>query len=76
MKTVRLFALVGIFSVLYSLKPTKAQAQLNALGHPNYVVIGAFSIHNNAIRFVSHAHNDLNMPARFDLNSHRNLNYV
>ncbi|RAV99395.1 OmpA family protein [Pseudochryseolinea flava] len=76
MRTIRLFALVGIFLVLYTLKPTNAQAQINALGHPNYVVIGAFSIHNNATRFVSHAHNDLNMPARFELNTDRNLYYV
>jgi outer membrane protein OmpA-like peptidoglycan-associated protein len=75
-KTIRLFALVGIFSLLLSTPTNVLAEQVDALDHPNYVVIGAFSIHNNAIRFVTHAHNDLNMPARFELNAHRNLYYV
>jgi outer membrane protein OmpA-like peptidoglycan-associated protein len=75
MKTIKLFALVGIFSLL--LTPTALfSEQINADDHPNYVVIGAFSIHQNAIRFTSHAHNDLNMPAHFELNKDRKLYYV
>jgi outer membrane protein OmpA-like peptidoglycan-associated protein len=77
MKTSKFFALVGIFSLLLDSKPTNARnEQINAIDHPNYVVIGAFSIHNNAKRFVTHAHNDLNMPARLELNADRNLYYV
>jgi outer membrane protein OmpA-like peptidoglycan-associated protein len=75
MKTLRFFALVGIFSALIT-PTTLFSEQINADDHPNYVVIGAFSIHKNAIRFTSHAHNDLNMPAQFELNEDRKLYYV
>lgn len=75
MKTFKLFALVGIFSAL--LTPTHLRSQhMNADDHPNYVVIGAFSVHKNAIRFTNHTHDDLNMPAQFELNADRNLYYV
>ncbi len=75
MKTLKLFALVGIFSALVT--PTSLfSEQINADEHPNYVVIGAFSIHKNAIRFTSHAHKDLKMSAKFELNTARNLYYV
>lgn len=53
-----------------------AQAQLNSGSNTSYVVVGAFSIHNNAIRFTSHVHNELNMPAQFELNTERQLYYV
>jgi outer membrane protein OmpA-like peptidoglycan-associated protein len=43
---------------------------------PHYVVIGAFSIQKNAINFVQHINNDLNLNARFDINPNRNLYYV
>lgn len=75
MKTLKLFALVGIFSTLVT--PTSLfSEQINADDHPNYVVIGAFSIHKNAIRFTSHAYKDLKMSAKFELNTARNLYYV
>lgn len=41
----------------------------------NYVVIGAFAIHRNAINFTSHA-KKLNYQARFEMNRNRNLYYV
>ncbi|HYG20411.1 MAG TPA: OmpA family protein [Ohtaekwangia sp.] len=78
MKTIKLFALVGIFLPLMFSQPTKvlSHGQGPFEEYPNYVVIGAFSIHKNAIRFTSHAHRDLNLNARFELNPNRNLYYV
>ncbi len=43
---------------------------------PNYVVIGAFRIYKNAIRFTAHAHKDLKMNAKFEMNPYRKLYYV
>ena len=74
----KLFALVGIFFIVILLEPTVAarveQERLDE--RPNYVVIGAFSIHRNAIRFTAHAHKDLKMNAKFEMNPFRKLYYV
>lgn len=43
---------------------------------PNYVVIGAFSVHRNALRFTARAHSELKVNARFEMNTNRNLYYV
>lgn len=43
---------------------------------PHYVVIGAFSIQKNAIKFVNHANRDLKLNARFEINPYRKLYYV
>jgi len=43
---------------------------------PNYVVIGAFSVHRNALRFTARAHSELKVNARFEMNANRNLYYV
>lgn len=43
---------------------------------PHYVVIGAFSIQRNAIKFVNHVNRDLNLKAKFEINPYRNLYYV
>jgi outer membrane protein OmpA-like peptidoglycan-associated protein len=50
--------------------------ETNTHSPTNYVVIGAFSIQNNAIRFTSHVLDDLNMPAKFEMNPDRKLYYV
>lgn len=42
---------------------------------PNYVVIGAFAHHKNAINFTGDA-NQHKFPARFEMNPNRNLYYV
>jgi outer membrane protein OmpA-like peptidoglycan-associated protein len=79
MRTGNFFALVGIFSVLMAAaQPTKvfSHDQIRIDEPQNYVVIGAFSVHKNAIRFTSHAHRDLHMNARFEMNKSRNLYYV
>lgn len=78
MKTLKLFALVGIFSFSVIKPPTAtAHSQQPALDEfQNYVVIGAFKYHPNALRFTNHAHNDLRLNAHFELNTERNLYYV
>ncbi|MCU0383943.1 MAG: hypothetical protein MUF68_07730, partial [Cyclobacteriaceae bacterium] len=43
---------------------------------PNYVVIGAFAKHKNAIRFTEHARKDLALNALYEINPNRNLYYV
>lgn len=77
MKTLKLFALVGIFSVLHAVQPTAAarpeQANLDEL--QSYVVIGAFKIHRNAVRFSDHAQS-LSLNAKYEKNANRNLYYV
>jgi outer membrane protein OmpA-like peptidoglycan-associated protein len=75
MKTIKLFALVGIFLSLLRPLPTQAYAQLSD-EYPNYVVIGAFKYHKNAIRFTSRASKDLKVNARYEMNPNRNLYYV
>ncbi len=42
----------------------------------NYVVIGAFLIHKNAIQFTEHVRNKCHLDAKFELNQNRNLYYV
>ncbi|HEY5749956.1 MAG TPA: OmpA family protein [Chryseolinea sp.] len=78
MKTYRFFALVGILAIILFDQPTVAarmeQAPMEET--PNYVVIGAFSVHRNALRFTARAHSELKVNARFEMNSNRNLYYV
>jgi outer membrane protein OmpA-like peptidoglycan-associated protein len=78
MKTYRFFALVGILAIIDFDQPTVAarleQAPMEET--PNYVVIGAFSVHRNALRFTARAHSALKVNARFEMNSNRNLYYV
>lgn len=78
MKTYRFFALVGILAIILFDQPTVAarleQAPMEET--PNYVVIGAFSVHRNALRFTARAHSELKVNARFEMNTNRNLYYV
>jgi outer membrane protein OmpA-like peptidoglycan-associated protein len=76
----KFFALVGIFLAL-TLEPAPAKITLNQLdyGPSNYVVIGAFSIKKNAVRFASRAGKQVqsfNLDAKYQLNANRNLYYV
>lgn len=77
MKTLKFFALVGIFSVLFAIQPTAAARpeQVNLDVPQNYVVIGAFKIHRNAVRFSDHAQS-LSLNAKYEKNVNRNLYYV
>jgi outer membrane protein OmpA-like peptidoglycan-associated protein len=74
----KFFALVGIFLSTIVLEPTIAarleQGRLDE--RPNYVVIGAFKVYKNAIRFTARAHKGLNMDVKFEMNPYRNLYYV
>ncbi len=78
MKTLKFFALVGMFLFFIFCQPTTAacfdQDTLDEM--PNYVVIGAFAKQTNAIRFTNHAHNDLELDAKYEMNLRRNLYYV
>jgi outer membrane protein OmpA-like peptidoglycan-associated protein len=79
MKTFKLFALVGTFLVIIiSQQPTAATGleQVNLEAFQNYVVIGAFKYHHNAVRFRDHAQRDLNLDAKYEKNENRDLYYV
>jgi outer membrane protein OmpA-like peptidoglycan-associated protein len=68
------FTRVGIFlAILY--QPLSIYAQIGAEEHPNYVVVGAFAIHKNAIKFTRYV-NRMQMPAKYEMNPNRNLYYV
>jgi outer membrane protein OmpA-like peptidoglycan-associated protein len=74
----KLFALVGIFLIGALIEPTKgARVEQGRMDdRPNYVVIGAFRVYKNAIRFTAHAHKDLKLNAKFEMNPYRKLYYV
>jgi hypothetical protein len=74
------FALVSIFLAI-TLEPAPANTNLDQFefSPSNYVVIGAFSIKKNAIRFTSRANKQVDQikyNAKFELNENRNLYYV
>lgn len=75
MKTLKLFALVGIFLSLLQPLPTESYAQLTG-AYPNYVVIGAFRYHRNAVRFTNYATKSVHLNAKYEINSNRGLYYV
>lgn len=77
MKTIKLFALVGIFSTLLISLPTAASSREQLSDEaPNYVIIGAFKYQRNALRFTQHASRDLSLNAKYEMNPMRNLFYV
>jgi outer membrane protein OmpA-like peptidoglycan-associated protein len=77
MKPIRFFALVGIFTTISIVLPAVAEVrqQTPLSQFPNYVVIGAFAVHKNAINFTRHA-SQLHLAAKFEMNPFRNLYYV
>jgi len=78
MRTLKFFALVSVVLVLGTSRPlygTKFHQQQIGFQKSNYVVIGAFAKHRNAINFVSHA-KDMKFNAQFEMNKVRNLYYV
>lgn len=79
MKTLNFFALGIIFFALSSFRATGLEvkgAQLNNPDDGNYVVvIGAFSIQQNAVKFTSKA-SQLHMDAKYEMNQSRHLYYV
>jgi outer membrane protein OmpA-like peptidoglycan-associated protein len=76
MKKFILFARVGLLFTLVFLQPAiGARQQTSSPEYPNYVVIGAFAIEKNAVKFTDQA-NAMNFHAQFDLNPNRKLFYV
>jgi outer membrane protein OmpA-like peptidoglycan-associated protein len=74
MKTLNIFALGVIICISSAF--SQATANLNAKpANSFYVVIGAFSIQKNAIRFTSSS-DQQQLSAKFELNVQRNLYYV
>lgn len=74
----KLFALVGIFLTIVFSTPTLAtlSEQIPSDERPNYVVIGAFRVYKNAVRFTATAHKNLKRDVKFEMNPHRKLYYV
>ncbi len=77
MKPIKFFATVGIITTISIVLPALAEVKQQAFSgqFPNYVVIGAFAVHKNAIKFTDHAAK-MNMTAKFEMNPSRNLYYV
>jgi outer membrane protein OmpA-like peptidoglycan-associated protein len=77
MRTLNFFALVSVLLVFGVSRPTfgKGLSYQIDLQKSNYVVIGAFAVHRNAINFTSHA-KELKLNAQFEMNRNRNLYYV
>jgi len=79
----RFFALVGIFLASTS-SPLTTDAHRHekfspAQPYKNYVVIGAFAHHKNAIKFTTRANRvveSFSLKATYELNQNRNLYYV
>jgi outer membrane protein OmpA-like peptidoglycan-associated protein len=76
MTILKFFALVGIFSASLHPLPTVAASNQLTDSYPNYVVIGAFRYHRNAMRFTNHATRDLRLDAKYQMNQNRKLYYV
>ncbi|MFZ6012139.1 MAG: OmpA family protein [Bacteroidota bacterium] len=76
MKPFIFFARVG-FLLLLILRPAAGAhvKQINFDEFPNYVVIGAFAIHQNAVKFATLASRQ-HLNAKFEMNPNRNLYYV
>lgn len=62
------------FFIWLLLVPVVASGQ-GAESFPNYVVIGAFAYHENAVHFTADARQQ-RFPAQFEMNPNRNLYYV
>lgn len=78
MRKLNFFALVSIFFISASFITYESAAYHQASSFQpgvNYVVIGAFAVHDNAIKFTSHAM-AMKYDARYEFNPNRNLYYV
>jgi len=79
MRNSKLAVLGVIFFSLFSLLPSNASGALTKKNNPpqqiNYVVIGAFAIHKNAINFTALAVKN-SYSAKYEKNFNRNLYYV
>ena len=79
MRISKFFALGVIFLAIVSFQSLNAKVNRVQVSNPpessNYVVIGAFAIHKNAVNFTAQA-SKLSLNARFEMNVNRNLYYV
>lgn len=79
MRIPKFFALGVIFLAIVSFQSLNAKVNRVQVSNPpesaNYVVIGAFAIHKNAVNFTAQA-SKLSLNARFEMNVNRNLYYV
>jgi outer membrane protein OmpA-like peptidoglycan-associated protein len=79
MKNSEFFALGVIFLTVVSFQPlgagTKRAQTNNTPSNSNYVVIGAFAIEKNAVKFAAEAVKKSH-HAKFEINANRNLYYV
>src|SRR4051812_30864538 len=77
MKLSKLFALVGILISFLRPLPTQSHSLAQLAGqYQNYVVVGAFKYHRNAIRRTNLAIKSLQMNAKYEMNRSRGLYYV
>jgi hypothetical protein len=76
MKTLNIVALGMVLFISGAFSQVIATAGNPETPQPtNYVVIGAFSIHKNAVKFTSAA-NKKSLEAKYEMNKNRNLYYV
>lgn len=71
----RLIALLSIFLTQTFTFSSEAQDFQGSASNSNYVVIGAFAVHKNAVRFTAYA-KKRKFNARYEMNPNRNLYYV
>ena len=69
------FALITVLSGRNFQSSAQELSLKEVQDYPNYVVIGAFASHENAIRFTSRA-NQLEFDTHYDINPNRHLYYV
>lgn len=75
MKKTSFFAGAGIFLMFICLPAAGITVHQFIEHTPHYVVIGAFAVENNAMRFTNQA-NSMHLHAKFEFNANRNLYYV
>jgi outer membrane protein OmpA-like peptidoglycan-associated protein len=76
MKKFLFFAQVGIFLTFITLPALSSASHQLGGEEPNYVVIGAFAYHKNAIKFTREASTVHHLAAKFEMNPNRKLYYV
>lgn len=74
LKSTLISSMIGVL-VFFSVSAHHSPDSVINNKEKNFVVIGAFSFYNNAVRFTEHVHN-ININAQYALNKERNLYYV
>jgi outer membrane protein OmpA-like peptidoglycan-associated protein len=64
-----------VYACFFLVAPVDLFAQEAFTEYPNYVVIGAFAVHNNALKFTGDAKKN-SLSAKVEKNPNRNLYYV